>query len=300
MKIAITNILLVMICFSAAAQDKLIKIDDFKSDYVMSRNVEIWLPKEYYTNPDKKFPVLYMHDGQNVFNPETAMGNIAWEADNAARKLIDSGSIAPVIIVASWCTPLRYFEYFPEKAGQYLTAADKEAMQKINSERGGSNTTFYADEYLRFIVKELKPYIDKNYRTLSDRTNTAICGSSMGGLISLYALCEYPKVFGQAACISTHWPVLFNNDNMSPSEAIRKYMNQNLPKAGNHRIYFDLGTETLDQYYSIHQEKVDDIIRNKGYTEGTDWVTLTFKGAAHNEKSWQERMDVILKFLYER
>jgi hypothetical protein len=75
-------------------------------------------------------------------------------------------------------------------------------------------------------------------------------------------------------------------------------MKENLPSPENHRIYFDYGTETLDQYYEVHQKMVDQIMKSKGYTEGKNWVTRKFDGAAHNEESWQKRFDIILGFLY--
>lgn len=291
-------LLFCFVTFNMNSQSKIKKIENFKSKYIQPRNVEVWLPDAYYKNPEQKFPVLYMHDGQNVFNTATASYNVAWEADSIAEQLINKGKIKPVIIVASWCTDKRFHEYFPEKAAKYLSEVDKEHMETVRLQMGAAPSNYLADEYLKFITTELKPYIDKNYRALSDKDNTSICGSSMGGLISLYAICEYPKVFGQAACVSTHWSVLFNNDVISPSEAIRKYLKDNLPSPKNHRIYFDYGTKTLDQYYEPHQNKVDIIMKSKGYTFNKNWVTKKFEGASHNEQSWQERFDIILKFLF--
>jgi len=301
-KLKSSTIKLILACFilssGAYAQGKIIKIDNFKSQYVKERNVEIWLPAEYFDNPGQKFPVLYMHDGQNVFNPETSSYGTAWEADEAARIITGTGAAHPFIIVASWCTDVRFLEYFPEKAVQYLSPDDKAAVDELMQKMGMSATSLLGDEYLKFLVTELKPYVDSKYRTLPDAKNTSISGSSMGGLISMYAICEYPGVFGQAACVSTHWPVLFDNSNMAPSEAIRNYMKNHLPSPVNHRFYFDYGTATLDQYYEVHQNKVDELMQAKGYSRDENWVTMKFEGAEHNEKSWQARMDIILGFLY--
>jgi predicted alpha/beta superfamily hydrolase len=300
MKILHGILLLFLACVNGIAQERYIKVDNFRSDYVKSRNVEIWLPPGYYENPGKKYPVLYMHDGQNVFNKKVSGFGVAWEVDSTAEKLITENKIKPAIIVASWNTnEYRYMEYFPEKASEYFTCEDKEAMQGL-VKLMKVEYNWLADEYLKFMVKELKPYIDKNYRTLTNRENTSVCGSSMGGLISLYAISEYPEVFGQAACISTHWPLLFDNNNMSPSESVRKYIEKHLPSPKTHRIYFDYGTATLDQYYEVHQQKVDAIMKAKGYTKGKNWVTRKFEGAQHNEQSWQNRVDVILEFLYKK
>lgn len=283
---------------TAKPQGRIIEIKDFKSDFVKSRNIEIWLPDEYFEDTDKRFPVLYMHDGQNVFNTATAMNNTSWGADRTATRLIEGQKVEPFIIVAVWNTNARYFEYFPENAAQYLSAEDSEQIEKVRQQAQMPKTDWLGNEYLSFLVDELKPYIDEKYRTLINAKNTSIAGSSMGGLISMYAALEYPNVFGQAACVSTHWPVLFNNDIMGPSEAIRKYMEEKMPAAGTNRFYFDYGTATLDQYYEVHQKQVNGLMRNKGYAEGKDWVTRKFEGAEHNEKAWQERFDVILTFLY--
>lgn len=276
------------------------KIDylNVPSRYVQSRNVEVWLPRQYFQDPTQKFPVLYMHDGQNLFNAATSYTHVAWEVDNIAQQLMDEGKIKPAIIVGIWNSAQRREEYFPQKAANYFTAEDDAIIADLKKRFGqGKGPDYLADRYLQFMVKELKPWIDANYRTRPDRDNTFIAGSSMGGLISMYAVAEYPDVFAAAACLSTHWPILENNDSMSLSESVRKYMVDKLPAAGTHRFYFDFGTETLDQFYEVHQIKVDAIMREKGYVESKDWTTKKFPGAAHNERSWQRRMDVVLEFL---
>jgi len=300
MKLPIIKFLLVFYLISsiAQAQSKTVRVDNFKSAHVKERNIDIWLPAAYFENTNQKFPVLYMHDGQNLFDSSKAGYGTAWEADDIAAKLIKEGKVQPFIIVGVWNTDLRYFEYFPEKAAQYLSAADREQMEKVRQQMGIKQADFLGDEYLKFLTAELKPYIDKNYRTIAGPESTSVAGSSMGGLISMYAICEYPNIFGQAACVSTHWPLLFDNSNMNPSDAVRKYMEEHLPDPKGHRIYFDYGTATLDQYYEVHQKMVDELMRTKGYTEGGNWVTRKFEGAEHNEKSWQARLDVIFEFLY--
>ncbi|HWV14787.1 MAG TPA: alpha/beta hydrolase-fold protein [Cellvibrio sp.] len=286
---------------AATASGRIDYLNNFPSLLVQARNVEIWLPRQYFANPQQRFPVLYMHDGQNLFNTSTSTLNVAWEVDDTAQQLIDSGKIRPVIIVGIWSTDKRLQEYFPVKAADYFTKADKDLFVGQNPRHGNANNNEnFADKYLQFLVEELKPRIDAAYRTLPDKDNTFISGSSMGGLISMYAMAEYPKVFGKAACVSTHWPILTNNDNMSPSEGIRKYMINHFPAAGDHQIYFDFGTETLDQYYEVHQTKVDAIMRAKGYVENRDWVTRKFPGAAHSEVFWQKRVDIVLEFLLKK
>jgi len=300
MKTTITKLLLLLAVFSCCAQPnkgRIIKINGFKSKFVQARNLEIWLPADYDKNPKETYPVLYMQDGQNVFNPETSIHKVAWEADDAAGKLITVKRIKPFIIVAIWNTNLSYMEYFPEKAAANFTKDDKEIFDKTKEQAKLPGKELLGDEYLQFLTQELKPYIDKTYRTKPEMANTSICGSSMGALISLYAICEYPNVFGQAACLSTHWPLLFDTNHTGPSEALKKYLYEKLPSSSNHRIYFDYGTKTIDKYYDVHQKTIDNIMSLKGYND-KNWVTKKFEGAAHVEKSWQERFQYPLIFLY--
>ncbi|MBW6480378.1 MAG: hypothetical protein K0B37_13205 [Bacteroidales bacterium] len=250
---------------------------DFKSDYVVARNVEVMLPPGYDEN--RSYDVIYFHDGQNVFNSETAYGGVAWEVDTAMKALLHENRINPAIVVAIWNTPKRMQEYMPARPADSVSYRAKKA---------GWDDEFISDDYLRFIVTELKPFIDNTYSTLPHRENTFIMGSSMGGLISLYALTEYPEVFGGAGCISTHWPAL--------DGVFLNYVKENLPQPGNHKIYFDFGTETLDAQYEPFQQKVDKMMEEKGFTKGKDWLTLKFEGADHSEKAWKERVHIPLAF----
>ena len=145
-----------------------------------------------------------------------------------------------------------------------------------------------SDEYLKFIVTELKPFIDANYATAANLSNTFIIGSSMGGLISLYAASEYPEVFGGAGCVSTHFPL--------GEGVILEYMKKHLPSPKNHKIYFDYGTETLDAQYEPYQTEADKIMKKKGYKKDKNWITRKFPGEEHSEKSWRKRVDVPITF----
>ena len=274
---------LALILLSSFMQNKRevpLRIDpypDFSSKYVKSRNIEVMLPPGY--NENQSYDVIYMHDGQNVFNPETAYAGDAWEVDKAMRILIEENKIRPAIVVAIWNTPLRMNEYMPAQPAE-------ESRRRAIAE--GWEDELLSDNYLKFIVSELKPFIDSIYPTLQRRENTFIMGSSMGGLISIYALSEYPNVFGGAACISTHWPAL--------DGVFLDYVKNNLPQPENHKVYFDHGTETQDVQYETFQQKVDEMIENKGFTRGKNWLTLKFDGADHSEKAWQERVHLPLMF----
>jgi predicted alpha/beta superfamily hydrolase len=114
-------------------------------------------------------------------------------------------------------------------------------------------------------------------------------GSSMGGLISLYAICEYPEVFGGAACLSTAWTVA--------GGITARELEKALPDPKTHRIYFDFGTETTDGKYEPLQQQVDSQMKAAGYTEGTNWITKSFPGEPHSERAWRKRVDIPLQFL---
>jgi enterochelin esterase-like enzyme len=145
-------------------------------------------------------------------------------------------------------------------------------------------------------VKGLKPYIDKKYSTFADRANTFIAGSSMGGLISMYAICEYPEVFGGAACLSTHWPGIFQMDNNPVPGVFFSYMKTHLPDPKTHKLYFDYGTDTLDALYPPLQNQADEIIRARGYHD-KNWMTKEFPGEDHSETAWHKRLHIPFEFL---
>ncbi len=174
-------------------------------------------------------------------------------------------------------------------------------MTKQLQEKGRTTAVFnpISDNYLQFLVKEVKPFIDSAFSTKKDRQNTFIAGSSMGGLISMYAICEYPNVFGGAACMSTHWPGIFNTDNNPVPAAFINYLQKNLPKPNRHKLYFDYGDQTLDSLYPTLQQKVDMLLKAKGFT-ANNWITKYFPGEDHSEKSWNKRLDIPLLFLLKR
>ncbi len=262
----------------------------FASKLVKPRQVDVWLPAGY-PRPGYRYPVLYLHDGQNLFDPKTSYAGAAWEMDSALTTLIAAGQAREAILVGVWNTDLRFREYCPAAPYNALPA---EAQQHFQGERAG---TPLADDYLRFLVTELKPYIDQHYVTSPRRADTFIAGSSMGGLISLYAALEYPQVFGGAACLSTHWPLSLKENTRVFPNAMLAYLHRKLPRGGKRpKLYFDYGTATLDARYPPHQARVDSLLRSHGYTP-KNWQTRRFSGAAHHEPAWRQRAAVPLSFL---
>jgi enterochelin esterase-like enzyme len=261
---------------------RLYRYIDFPSRHVQARSIDVWLPPHDGDDPSRRHPVLYMHDGQNLF-AGTAYPGTDWGIDEAMARLIASGEARPAIVVGIWNTPARLAEYMPRKppGDGEVTFLDGYPAPPVDS--------ILSDAYLAFIVEELKPFIDAHYPTLPGRDDTLVMGSSMGGLVSLYALAEYPQVFGGAGAMSTHWPA---GDGITI-----EWFARHLPAPGSHRIYFDHGTRTLDATYAPFQQRMDTGMRERGYREGHDWVTLRFEGDDHSETSWRQRLDRPLRFL---
>jgi enterochelin esterase-like enzyme len=279
---------------------KIEHFDNFKSSFVDVRNIDVWLPDDY--SEEEKYAVIYMHDGQMLFDNNITWNKQAWEVDETAAKLNAEGKTKKFIVVGIWNNgQKRHFEYFPQKAFRKLSAEEKEFVSNSLKLKGKINETFnpISDNYLKFIVTELKPFIDIHFSTLKDKDNTFIAGSSMGGLISLYAICEYPDVFGAAACLSTHWTGIFQLEDNPVPAAFFDYMRTYLPDPRTHRIYFDYGDQTLDQLYFSLQLTANDIMREKGFNNA-NWKTLLFPGKDHSEKSWAERLPIPLEFLLKK
>ncbi len=272
------------------------RLEKFASKYVDPRNVDVWLPDGYSTK--KKYAVLYMHDGQMLYDATTTWNKQEWTVDETLGKLIKDGKVRETIVVGVWNNgDFRHSEYYPQKTLADIPADTRDFIVKKSLKEKPQ-----ADNYLKFLVEELKPYIDKNFSTKKDVKNTFIAGSSMGGLISIYAICEYPNVFGGAAGISTHLPMV--SDAKTPNietvpATFRNYLEKNLPKANSRKIYFDYGDQTIDAYYPPLQKKVDEIMTAKGWKEKS-WVTNFFAGEEHSEKSWSKRLDIPFEFLLKK
>jgi len=277
------------------------RFENFKSAFVDARNIDVWLPQDY--SDKEKYAVLYMHDGQMLYDAATTWNKQEWQVDEIASKLQKEGKTQKFIVVGVWNNgKYRHSEYFPQK----IIANIPPKTQKMVVEEQLQNKP-QSDNYLKFLVKELKPFIDKTFSTYKDKNHTFIAGSSMGGLISLYAICEYPNIFGGAACISTHSPMILRakiehdsiNVDADIAAKFREYLRQNLPNPQNHKIYFDYGDQTLDSFYKPFQEKIDVVMQEKGFSE-KNWTTKFFAGANHSEQAWSARLDIPLLFLLKK
>ncbi len=224
------------------------------------RDVIVWLPQGYDSskNKEKHFPVLYMHDGQNIMDPKTAYVGKDWRVDETVSRLIRQKKIKEIIVVGIYNTPDRLDEYSWSEKGQ---------------------------NYLKFIVNELKPFIDSNYRTLADRKNTAIMGSSMGGLISFYAAWHYPDIFSMAGCLSSSF--YYNNDRSI--KQVQEYKGSKKPI----KFYIDHGEDG-----ALRGQKMFVELSKKGYVIGQDIDYFYAPGAEHNEKEWAARLERPILFFF--
>jgi predicted alpha/beta superfamily hydrolase len=247
-----------------------------------ARNVEIWLPPGYDSHPKARYPVLYMHDGQNLFDPRLSFTGVDWGVDEAVVRLVKRGVIPPVIVVGVWSTSERWKEYSPWHG---------------------------ASAYARFLIEELMPKVNAQFRTLTGPAHTAVMGSSMGGLLSFYLVTHHPEAFGACGCVSAHFPL---------SEAVAAQVFPGFKPAGvpdttpyiirdiaaglqaprGARYMFDFGTLGLDSAYAPTHEAVRAWLLRQGLVENRDFVIRRYQGATHNEASWRARLDDELTFLF--
>lgn len=266
--------------------------------------VDVWTPAGYDASSVKSYPVVYAHDGQNLFDTSFSFAGITWGIDEACAQLAaDPDFVVPIIVGINnrGAESFRPNDYFPESALDYISPDQKENTFIYDT----CNDIFLGNEEAAFVAEELKPLIDSIYNTAPGQSTTFAMGSSMGALASMYLLCEYPQIFGGAACMSTHWIGSLNlnpdyslNDDDVCANAILQYLSDHLPTDGMHRLYLDQGTEGWDAGYLKYEGIAREIVRDKGYTEENGQLYLYDAiGAAHNEWFWQQRVKLPLKFL---
>ncbi len=238
------------------------------------RDVRVYLPPGYEENADRHYPVLYVQDGQNVFDSATAAFGVEWGLDETAEGLIRAGKLPPMIIVAADNTPERMAEYSPLPDPRHA---------------GGK-----AEAYGRFLVDELKPFVDKEYRTMPEREHTGVMGSSMGGLVSLYLGFKHPATFGLVGALS---PSLWWADHQASQQLLQSQ--------GPDRIWLDAGTrEGSDENGNGVSDVIDDTrelghrLVDTGWTKENYLFYREVEGGTHTEAAWAERAGDVLMALY--
>ena len=230
---------------------------------LLPRDIVVWLPKSYEKALEKRYPVLYMHDGQNVFDPVTSYTGVDWQADETATKLIAEGRMREIVIVGVYNTIDRLEEYSTGAKGQ---------------------------KYREFLIHTLKPFIDKTYRTLPEREHTATIGSSMGGLVSFLLAWFHSETFGKASCLSPSF--IFRKNH-----AIKLIKKSRRPRH-KVRVYMDCGGVGGDALLHKGCKKVLRILRCKGYWRGRNIYYSYYRRARHSEVDWAKRLWRHFLFLF--
>lgn len=237
-----------------------------------ARDLIVYLPPGYYDTSDR-YPILYLQDGQNLFDPATAFAGQDWHADVTADDLIDRGLIEPIIIVGLYNTGVR-------RVSEYTPTRDPYRR------KGGKG-----DRYAKMIAREVKPFIDSAFRTRRSAEDTGVGGSSLGGLVSLEAGLLYPRVFGKLAVLSPSvwW------DQHSILKLVEGYRHQQRP-----RIWLDAGTAEGDapDHVIADLRKLSGALVEKGWREGIDLSYSEVQGAGHNESAWASRFGPVLQYLF--
>lgn len=237
-----------------------------------SRDVIVYLPPDYNSDPERRYPVLYLHDGQNLFDAATAFAGNEWGLDELAEELIENGLIQPLIIVG-------IYNARENRVYEYTHVKDRRG-------RGGR-----ARRYAKAVIEDLKPFMDSEYRTLPDVAHTGLGGSSLGGLVTLYLGMRYPDVFGKLIVMSPS--VWWAN------RAILREI-QKLSHKSDQKIWLDIGT-CEGQNPEVCVKNVQDLrdaLVAKGWELGKDLMFLEHHGASHDEKAWGYRMRDALRFLF--
>jgi predicted alpha/beta superfamily hydrolase len=224
------------------------------------RDLIVWLPPSYETDTVKRYPVLYMHDGQNIIDPATSFIGYDWCVDEVADSLIRSGKMREIIVVGIYNSPDRDNEYDDTKLGR---------------------------AYMKLIVEQIKPTIDSTYRTMPERENTSVMGSSMGGLISFLVVWNYPEIFSQAGCVSP----LFRE---SLTRSIESYSGSDKKI----RIYMDNGGVGLETRLQPGCENMLSALQKIGFRMNENLQWFNDKEAEHNERAWSKRVWQPLIFMY--
>ncbi|RME03693.1 MAG: hypothetical protein D6805_05545 [Planctomycetota bacterium] len=240
------------------------------------RHIWVYLPPGYFTHLNRRYPVLYMHDGNNVFDARRAFGGVEWSADETAKRLLEAQKVVGFIIVAVSNTAKRMYEYTPVRDVRY----------------GGGG----GEKYAQFLIKTLKPMIDRYYRTRPSREYTAVMGSSLGGLVSLYLVWRHSEVFSQAGVVSPsvwwarRWVVDFVG-RYSPRYPVRIWLDMGTQEGGDRDR--DGVSDALEDARLLR-----DVLLKRGMRYGKNFAYFEAVGARHNEYFWAKRLGRIFRFLY--
>lgn len=256
---------------------KIITIPDFYSKELDNhRYIRVYLPKSYENSPDKHYPVLYMHDGQNLFDSSDSLFKETWNVHKTVDKLINEEKIKEIIVVGIDNNTDRgseYCHFMPEGR----------TLGRMGFRTYETNREVKGILYEEFIINSLKPYIDSNFRTLTDRDNTAMMGSSLGGLVTYNIGFRHPEVFGMLGLVSPAF-------NWSDFDKLLEIKKEPL------KIWMDCGEG--EAYYVDNSRRVIDALLDIGYVPGEELVYYQVPNAIHNEACWAKRIHMPLLFFF--
>jgi predicted alpha/beta superfamily hydrolase len=251
----------------------------FRSEHLENeRSIYVYLPPGYDDVPDRRFPVVYLHDGQNVFHDQDSSFGVAWNAAGTADRLIHRGRIDPVIQVGIANTRDRLSEYapFPDTT--------------VNVAEGR------IERYAQFLMEEIKPFIDRTYRTQPHREQTAVIGSSMGGFATLSLAWKHPQFFRFAGILS---PSLW----WARSRILRELEAAPQPWMRTMRFWIDMGNRESSAKTALppalqRVRRLVQILDQEGLLPGTDYYYWEIAGGEHNESHWAARYDKVLLYFF--
>jgi enterochelin esterase-like enzyme len=283
-----------------SGRGQLYVLRDFTSSHLAARDLYVWTPDG--VDEATRLPVLYMQDGQNLFDARLVPFGVAWEADASLSRLIDAGRIAPTIVVGVACTEDRFAEYAPALILDLLPAPARQAV--VDAWPGAPKSAAYA----RMLIEEVKPLVDAAFPTLPDRESTFLGGSSMGAVVAAELLARHADVFAGAALLSAHFSLLpvteaeplpegFAKD---VARAVGLFARRHMPRAGSHRLWLDRSTLSIDRFYPPSHAAFVEALQALGYAEGDDLSVRAYDGVGHDEGAWRERLDEALAFLLAR
>lgn len=261
------------------------------------REVFVWTPDGW--DGARPLPVLYVQDGQNLFDPRRVSYGAAWEIDVCLSRLIDGGAAPPMLVVGVACTERRLAEYAPHSI---LERASMETRAAVHAAWGPSPPP---GAYATLVVERIKPMIDQAFTTRQDAASTFIVGSSMGGVAALEILARHPHLFGGVAALSAHLSLLpVDGTEVIPqgfaddvAQAVGAFARDALPNAGRHRIWLDRSELDIDRHYGPSHDALVAALIAKGYRPGVDMQQRAFAGVGHNEAAWRDRLKDVLTFL---
>lgn len=260
------------------------------------REVFVWRPDGA---DDRPLPVLYVQDGQTLFDARRVAFGVAWEIDASLSRLIDAGRIPAVMVAGVASSAARFLEYAPTLI---LERAERSAREAVATAWGGApQSAAYAD----LVVHGIKPFIDVAFPTQSGPDTTFIAGASMGGVAAIEILARHPQVFAGAAALSAHLSLLPVDETerlpdgfaRDVAAAVGAFARAEFPAAGRHRLWLDRSEKEIDRFYAPSHDALVEALTGLGYRRDQDLAVQVFPGVGHNEAAWRARLDLALDFL---